>query len=324
MNFMINILRYFLISSLLLILGGFNGFSQEEVEERVYDYAEDNHECLKCHGHKTFHYYNENVGHEIRERMNPYYIVDSVEFYSSNHWNFACLDCHSYDYGTQFPHSNELRMEQMPTCLDCHGGDETYEDLNWERIDEEFHVSVHSSKHSEDFRCAMCHDPHSYKINARTNENIQQTIQYDNSICLSCHADIDKYQLIVDFDNPDVFKTHAWLPNQTAHWQNVRCIECHVERDDNLLVAHNVQPKEKAVKICVECHSQNSLLLASLYKYEVQERRNKLGFVNAAILNDSYIIGANRNIYLNIASFVIFGLVLVVIIGHAILRIIKK
>ncbi len=170
----------------------------------------------------------------------------------------------------------------------------------------------------------MCHNPHTYKINARTNENIKQTIQYDNGICLSCHADINKYQLMSDFTNPNVLETHDWLPNQALHCQNVRCIECHVEIKEDMMVAHDVLPKEKAVRRCVECHSANSLLLASLYKHQMKERRNQLGFVNAAILNNSYIIGANRNYYLNVISLVLFGMVIFGIGIHATLRIIKK
>jgi len=315
------------INVLLLISFLISGFAllaqDKQEEERVFDYAEQNHQCFKCHGHKTFHYFNEYVGQEIRERMNPYYIIDTVEFYSSNHWNFSCLDCHSYDYQT-FPHPNELRMEPLPQCLDCHGGDETYEDRNWEEINEEFLKSVHSTKHSSDFTCNMCHDPHTYKINARTNENIKQTIQYDNGICLSCHANINKYQLIVDFVNPNVLKTHDWLPNQALHWQNVRCIECHAEIKEDMLISHNIQPKEKAVRKCVECHSQNSILLASLYKHQVKESRSKYGFFNAAIMNNSYIIGANRNYYLNLFSLIFFGLVAVGIGIHGTIRLIKK
>lgn len=308
---------------LLIVVVAVASAQDEAEEERVYDYAEENHQCLKCHGNKTFHYYNDYLEKEVRERMNPYYIVDSVEFYTSNHWNFSCLDCHSYEYES-FPHPNELRFEELPACLDCHGGDETYEDRSWERIDEEFQKSVHSTKHNMDFNCNMCHNPHTYKINVRTNENIKEVIQYDNGICLSCHADINKYQLIVDFVNPNVLETHGWLPNQALHWQNVRCIECHVEIKEDMFVAHNVLPKEKAVRKCVECHSSNSLLMASLYKHKVQESRSKFGFVNAAIMNNSYIIGANRNYFLNLISLVIFGLVVVGIGIHATIRIIKK
>ncbi len=320
---MVSPFKLLILVSFLFMTFSINVLSQEDLEERVYDYAEDNHQCFKCHGHKTFHFYNEYLEREVKKRMNPYFIIDSVKYYESNHWNFGCLDCHSYDYRT-FPHAGELRMEEKPSCLDCHGGDEEYAQYHFEQMDEEFHRSVHSTKHSEDFTCWMCHDPHTYKINARTNENIKQTIIYDNNICLSCHADIGKYQLLSDNMNPNVLVSHEWLPNQALHFASVRCIECHTEINDSILVAHNVQTKDKAVKLCVECHSQNSLLMASLYKFQSLERRNKLGFFNAAILNESYIIGANRNIYLNIASFVIFGLVLLVIFGHGILRIIKK
>lgn len=302
----------------------FAGYSQDEtVEERVYDYAEDNHKCFKCHGHKTYHYYNESMDRVIKERMNPYFVLDSVEYYEANHWNMSCTDCHSYEYET-FPHLGELRMEEKPDCLICHCGDEAFADYQCEKIDEEFQKSVHSYKHSEEFTCWMCHNPHSYKINARSNESILETIEYDNAICLSCHADIDKYQLISDLTNPNVLEMHEWLPNQALHFKNVRCIECHAEMKEDILVSHNVQPKEKAVKRCVECHSKNSILMASLYKFESQEQRSKFGFINATVLNNSYIIGANRNIYLNVISLIIFGMVVGVVGVHALLRIVKK
>jgi hypothetical protein len=85
-------------------------------------------------------------------------------------------------------------------------------------------------------------------------------------------------------------------------------------------VAHKILLKDKAVKKCVECHSQNSILLASLYKYQVQEKREKQGYFNAAILTETYVIGANRNKFLNMASLGIFGLVVIGIMIHAVLR----
>ncbi|MCK5078399.1 MAG: cytochrome c3 family protein, partial [Bacteroidales bacterium] len=238
--------------------------SQTPVEEpqRDYEFQEENQECLKCHGHTYYYYYNDWIEREVKERMNPYCIVDSAEFYISNHWNFRCVDCHSEDYA-DFPHAGELRMEPIYECLDCHGGDDHYAQYNFEGIDEEFHKSVHSSKHSEEFTCWMCHSPHTYKINARTNENMQEFILYDNEICLSCHSNTSKYQLLTTLDNPNILDKHGWLPNQGLHFKKVRCIECHTEMNNDLLVAHNVQPKEKAVKRCVDCHSKNSMLLTS-------------------------------------------------------------
>ena len=41
-------------------------------------------------------------------------------------------------------------------------------------------------------------------------------------------------------------------------------------------------------------------------------------------MNESYVIGANRNIYLNILSTAIFILVIVIIVVHLLFRIIRK
>jgi Zn finger protein HypA/HybF involved in hydrogenase expression len=291
--------------------------------QRVYEFQAENQGCLNCHGHTYYYYYNDWVERDIKERMNPYYIVDSTKFYNSNHWNFRCVDCHSQDY-QEFPHAGELRMEPIYECIDCHGGDDHYAQFNFEGLDEEFHKSVHSSKHSEEFTCWMCHNPHTYKINARTNDNMEEFIRYDNEICLSCHANVNKYQLLTTLDNPNILDKHGWLPNQGLHFKSVRCIECHTRISDDLLVAHNVQPKEKAVKLCVDCHSKNSRLLGSLYNMQFTDQRSLTGFSNSAILDEAYIIGANRNYYLNRLSLILLGLVLLFISIHAILRITIK
>ena len=54
------------------------------------------------------------------------------------------------------------------------------------------------------------------------------------------------------------------------------------------------------------------------------ELRQKNGFLNAVILNESYVIGANRNEYLNILSLIIFISVLGAIAIHVIMRIRKS
>lgn len=294
---------------------------KEEVD--IIEHSPENSICFNCHGSPTFNYYNAVQERNVTKRMNPYYLIDSVLYYKQNHSSFECVDCHSYDYKS-FPHDNELQMELRPDCIDCHEGDDATLGYNFELIYDEFYESVHSTKHSEEFTCWMCHNPHSYKINARNNDNIRETIVYDNNICLSCHADINKYQLISSKKNPNVIDMHDWLPNQIAHFAHVRCIECHALTSDNILVAHKIKTKSEAVKKCVECHSQNSMLMASLYKFQAEEKRNKFGFFNAATLSDSYIIGANRNYYLNVISAVIFGVIIFFIIVHATLRILLK
>jgi len=307
---------------LLLLWCGFV-MGQEGEEPDPVEHSAENSHCFSCHGSHTFTYYNDMTGKNVTKRMNPYLVVDSNLYYDQNHKSFLCTDCHSYDYNT-FPHNNELRFEELPDCLMCHEGDEATAKYHFEQINEEFQESVHSTRHSDEFTCWMCHNPHTYKINARNNKNISETIKYDNNICLSCHADVNKYNLIKNADNPNVIQMHDWLPNQVAHFASVRCIECHARTSENTLVAHDIQPKENAVKNCVECHSKNSTLLASLYKFQAKENRNKLGFFNAEILSDSYIIGANRNYFLNVISGILFGLVILVIAIHTVLRIMSK
>jgi hypothetical protein len=94
--------------------------------------------------------------------------------------------------------------------------------------------------------------------------------------------------------------------------------------NDSLLVAHRIMPKEKAVKRCVECHSQNSLLTSSLYKYQARENRIRAGFMNAIILNNAFVIGANRNAWLNKLSVVIFIITVLFLLVHFVLLRIRK
>jgi len=312
---------HFILAAALYIASFSSVTAQEAAIVVDPEIIEQNSGCLKCHGQSTYNYFNEGVDRDVKERMNPYFRVDSAEYYQANHRTFLCIDCHSYEY-EEFPHSGLLRMEPKFGCLDCHAGDEEYAKYQFEQIDEAFQKSVHSSKHSEEFTCSMCHDPHTYKVSARTSEKMEEFILYNNEICLSCHDDVEEYQLLSEGKYPNLLEVHNWLPNQALHFSKIRCIECHTEINDDILVSHNVLPKEKAVKLCVECHSQDSRLLASLYKYQFTDERSNLGFSNEAMLDEYFIIGAHRNYYLNVISIGLFGLVLFALFIHAILRII--
>ncbi len=278
-----------------------------------------NNRCFKCHGQQKYEYTNATSGRQIKENMCSERIIHRNDFYSSNHRSFSCTDCHSEEY-TKFPHSGELRMEQKYNCIDCHGGDEKFAKYHFEEIESEFQKSTHYKIDNEGFTCWKCHDPHTYKISVRNSSNIKATIAYDNSICLNCHSDYSRFQLLSNKDEIDIMQKHDWLPNQAAHFANVRCIECHTKTNDSIPVPHLILPKENAVRLCNECHSKNSILMASLYKYESKAQRRD-GFFNGIILNSSYVIGANRNEYLNILSLIIFVVVIAVIAFHVVLRI---
>jgi hypothetical protein len=293
--------------------------SGQEKKVRRYENKEDNKKCLKCHNNNNYSVTSADSSKTITRRMYTDLEIDSNEYYYSNHRYFKCIDCHSDEY-FNYPHNNELRFEDMANCMDCHDGDPQYEKYNFKKINEDFNVNIHSEKHKVNFSCWSCHNPHTYATHARTDRNMQEVVAYDNGLCLECHANRRNYKLMLDKNNPNLVEKHDWLPNQARHFKNVRCIECHTKVTDSLLVSHHVRSKNEAVHNCVECHSGNTLLMATLYKYQSKEGRSKNGFFNAIILNESYVIGANRNYYLNIISVGIFGLVVIGIVIHSLLR----
>lgn len=289
------------------------GVSKNKTQASMSDSLTGNAYCLQCHGNMYFGLKNKETGRVHRKMMSINCVIDTIVFKKSNHRKFQCTSCHSDEF-KKFPHSENALLEEIGSCVECHSGDSVATTYKFDLIEIDFQKSIHSIKHGENFTCWACHEAHSYRVKATT-------IEYDNSMCLSCHANTKKYNLILDKNNPNIIEKHDWLPNQQTHFQNVRCIECHARVNDSILVSHNIQPKSKAVKRCVECHSTNSLLQQTLYKYQVKQQISRNGYFNAAIMNKSYVIGANRNYYLNVASIIILLIVLVGIAVHTFLRI---
>lgn len=283
----------------------------------------ENSHCLKCHANQTYSFYNDWLEVETKRMMNPFYILDSTMIVAGVHGGFKCTDCHSADYKT-YPHNAELKLEPLATCIDCHGGDETYADYRFDKIEEEFHKSVHYQASGESFTCSKCHSQHYYHATARTSDNVSEIVAYNNGMCLSCHDNVLKFQTVSIDKNPELSQVHAWLPNQELHFKNVRCIECHTVVVDSFMVSHNILPKEQALRNCNDCHSSNSLLKASLYKYKNLQARSGEGKLGALIQNEAYVIGANQNPLMKILSFIIFGLALAAIAIHWIFRIVKR
>ena len=292
------------------------------IENSVF--AEENAECLQCHGNKFFTLKDESSGKERKQNMCTDYNIDSDKFYHSVHWSFSCLDCHAEEYKA-FPHARDLRFAEYWTCNDCHAGDELFSKFQFEEIEVEHQKSVHYTAFQGDFSCWNCHDPHSYNLLSRSDESIAEIVLKSNNICLECHGNEEKFRLLSERDLGNIIPKHKWLPNQSLHFKSVRCIECHSQMNDSILVAHNILPAEKAVKNCVECHSRNSILMGTLYKFRAQQSREKSGFINGLIINnESYVVGANRSSFMNIVSLLFFGLTLLVIAVHVIVRIIIK
>lgn len=292
------------------------------INAQFYDDAR-NHSCLKCHSSQTYTFHNSLMETEEIKLMNPHYILDTLQLKTGVHKSFDCTDCHSYDYMT-YPHNANLKLEPLATCLDCHGGDETYATYQFETIQEEFQKSIHYEVYGDNFTCAKCHSQHTYATTARTSANVRDIVDYSNQMCLSCHNDMVKYNLVSSGDKAEIVQIHDWLPNQELHFANVRCIECHTQVQDSLMVSHNVLKKEMAVRKCVECHTANSRLKASLYKYENLRQRSEDGKLKTVLSNETYVIGSHQIPFLITLSYIIFFAIFVGIVIHLTFRIIKK
>jgi hypothetical protein len=304
----------------LIASSGFLCFAQDE----PVALSEQSSHCIQCHGNRYYKFHNKVTETEVKKLMNPYYFVDSTKYVTAIHSFFSCEDCHSPEY-VNYPHPSELKLDPKMSCLDCHGGDETFAKYQFDQMAVEVDSSVHHMALGEKFKCEMCHDLHSYKLGARNeNSKIADIVKQDNEMCLSCHNNLSKYQVLTDNQKPELIKTHEWLPNQELHFLNVRCIECHTPVSDTVMVSHKILPKEKAVHLCSDCHSTNSLLRDKLYKYATIQSRNEGGYYNSVILNEAYVIGANRNKYLNIISLLILGMAIGGISLHILARIINK
>ena len=282
-----------------------------------------NHPCLRCHSSQIISYDNEVTAKVQKRLMNPFYIIDTVGIRNGVHKNFDCTDCHSSDY-TTYPHDGKLKLQPMYSCLDCHGGDPTYASYQFDKINEEFQKSVHFKVSGEIFTCTRCHNQHTYHPTARNSSDVLEIVSYSNSLCLSCHNNMARYQLISGHENPKLIQIHSWLPNQELHFKHVRCIECHTEVVDSLMVSHNILSKDKAVKKCAECHNTNSRLKASLYKYTNLQARNDSLSGKFIFSNESYVIGSQPYPVLKQISYIIFFLTIGVILIHLIFRILKK
>ncbi len=288
-------------------------------------YAEDNEQnCLRCHGKLAFTITDTVSGLSRKELMAEYHFISPDAFYNSVHWSFSCLDCHSEGFRS-FPHSIETRFETGWSCLDCHGYDPTYAQYKFEEIDAEYQKSIHYTATDGAFTCWQCHDAHYYNPLARETGSGRENILKSNEMCLHCHGNPDMMGLVTEKELTMVLPRHEWLPDTDRHLAAVRCIDCHTRMTDSVLVAHEVMSADSAVNTCADCHSQNSILMGTLYKYASRESRDQKGFVNGVIFNnDSYVIGANRSKFISLSGMIVIGLVLLIAGVHTVIRIIIK
>ena len=198
------------------------------------------------------------------------------------------------------------------------------EKYNFDAIVEEYNKSHHTHIPNHPYSCWSCHDPHTFRMEVRTDDPITTIVSNDNGMCLHCHSQVTSADVMLGISIDTLMVTHSWLPGTENHLRHVRCLECHAEIRDDVMVAHNILPKEQAVNTCDQCHSSDSRLFYTLYKYKIEQGEIKRGFLGAMATSDSFVIGANRHSRLNWISLIMFGGLLFFVMVHVFFRIIKK
>lgn len=279
-----------------------------------------NAECLQCH-----------VGDSLQEPGKSLFSLPkdttasarvSPGFAASYHGNMACKTCHIGGY-LEYPH-NVFRGRKAETlqCDECHA-QESF------RVEAQVAKSVHSENLKENFTCSTCHDPH-LTISAKRlgSISVEKLVAQDNAMCLNCHNSDKRFvefggKVLPDKQRPDIDKIHDWLPNTRRHWEAARCIDCHTPPSTHrtLALSHEILNKDKAQRNCAVCHTLNSALRVRLYRHITEIDTRELGFVNAAFLRSSYVIGATRNTYLDALGLIMVGGTLAAVIVHGLLRI---
>ncbi|MBK6687917.1 MAG: hypothetical protein IPG45_25815 [Deltaproteobacteria bacterium] len=255
--------------------------------------------------------------------------IDLVAYRASVHALHGCISCHGDVEDVSIAHDKEDEDLRPVDCAHCHldervlaefearapapAGSERGHKVDLVRIIREFDQSVHSTK-SVQFTCARCHDPHRIRFGMTPDESLEH-----NQACLRCHGSELEFRTFAHRAPPDLDAAHQWLPNRDLHWRSVRCVDCHTN-SEGVVGSHRILPKAQALSKCESCHQEASVLKFKTYRYAHAVEQEKYGFMNAAILNEAYVIGATRNQTLDLIGMSLATLTFLGILGHALLR----
>jgi predicted CXXCH cytochrome family protein len=231
------------------------------------------------------------------------------------HGAMACKDCHTDNY-VVYPHIPDSRGK-IKGCESCHQAPAKI-------ITPEFNASIHYKEHTAGFTCLACHDSHLMQKASKL-KSPRLIAQQDNAMCIGCHdSDVRYARFKPAARRPDLKEAHAFLPNPDMHWRQVRCIDCHTPESDQG-VSHQVTGKGTAERDCASCHSAASALNNRLYRRSPEDQPFEMaGFLNAFVLNEAYVVGATRSLWLDKASL-LAGAVLLAGLGiHAAIRLRRR
>lgn len=262
---------------------------------------DESEECQVCHGLSNW---------QIREAISGREIllsIDTALYQQSSHGKAACRACHEWGYN-EIPHRG-AGAHAIYQCVVCHTDDEALAPFELETRKLELQASVHGREAEEPLDCHVCHDPHLF-LPVNDADDALQRVATSNAICLSCHGP-DRVPT-ADPKLPDVSTVHEMFPNYENHQRKVKCVACHVS--DASETRHDVLPKERSLRDCVECHTPGSEILQAVY--------NPRGPEGGDLVDNAYVIGSTRSPRLERLSVIGFGLTILAIALHGLARVV--
>ncbi|NGZ26027.1 MAG: hypothetical protein G8345_03965 [Magnetococcales bacterium] len=265
-----------------------------------------NDDCLRCHGMATLA-----LRDPVTGSLTDYHI-QPADYQKSLHGKLTCDKCHKEGFDT-YPHE-PAAIKKADNCLDCHKGAGPWQNLRLPAIADQYARSVHFKGFQDQGGCFTCHNLHKPDTMGQ-NITLNHQVQRANQRCQECH----NTQAGTDKPN-SLLASHRWLPETARHLQEVRCVDCH--SPDLGSAVHAIGPAKRAQMPCESCHGKNSLLTAKLYRHQVLQERQKVGFMDSLLLNEAYVIGMTRYPWLDWGSLALLVITLLGLIGHGLARVI--
>lgn len=268
-----------------------------------------NADCLSCHS-------EQGLTKPPRQGMDmallAKLLVDHPRFEKSDHGKMACKDCHGEAY-VPYPHLPKAK-EQIKGCEPCH-------QQPARTITPEFKAGKHFKTHTDKFTCLSCHDSHTMRKAAKL-PTAQAAVRQDNRQCRACHDDDRRYLALMKPESrrPDMAVVHSWLPEMGLHLDHVRCVDCHSPASD-LALSHEVLGKDRAVRRCEACHAEGGELGRRLYKPMLIDAPGEQGgFADGTLLREIYVVGANRNRWIDLGGLGALGLTALAVLTRILRR----
>ncbi|MEK7287993.1 MAG: cytochrome b/b6 domain-containing protein [Elusimicrobiota bacterium] len=205
-------------------------------------FAQDNGECLGCHGDASFS--------TEREGKTVLLAVDETKFNVSVHGKLSCVNCHAGLKGKDLPHAG--RPEPV-LCAGCHRNVQ-------EKFMESLHGKALAKKDPLAPTCQNCHGSHDIApVRSLQSAVSPLRIPY---VCGSCHSEGSPVQSQRQIHQSNIFENYS----ESIHGEGLlkkglsvsaNCVSCHS--------AHEILPhtdkhstinRDNIVKTCTRCHGQ--------------------------------------------------------------------